>query len=218
MDSEEITYTTGDIAKELQVSRTTIINLVKEFSLEVRKNPKNGYRYFTVEDLHHIREIQERIAKVGKEQALRDWHSPKKVTSEAKKEAQRDRELYIHESETLKQSLALQKQYNDHLSNEIQQLKSMIQGLQSSQISKEQVEQIVLEEFPSAIKDVLTEKDNQIEGLKAQMNRLEEFLSSDRDKALLDALRQSQETQKQMATAMMAESQREKKKWWQFWK
>lgn len=217
MESKEITYTTGDIARELQVSRTTIINLVKEFNLEVRKNPKNGYRYFTVEDLHHIREIQERIGKVGKEQALRDWHGPKKVSSDTRKAVQGDKESYIHESETLKQGLALQKQYNDHLLNEIGQLKSMIQGLQSSQISKEQVEQIVLEEFPSAIKDVLAEKDSQIEELKAQMNRLEEFLSSDRDKALLDALRQSQETQKQMAAAMVAESQREKKKWWKFW-
>jgi hypothetical protein len=46
------------------------------------------------------------------------------------------------------------------------------------------------------------------------MNRLEEFLSSDRDKALLDALRQSQEAQKQMAATLDVGSQREKKKWW----
>ena len=42
------------------------------------------------------------------------------------------------------------------------------------------------------------------------MNRLEEFLSSDRDKALLDALRQSQETQKQMAATLMWEAERKK--------
>jgi hypothetical protein len=48
------------------------------------------------------------------------------------------------------------------------------------------------------------------------MNRLEEFLSSDRDKALLDALRQSQETQKQMAATLMWEAREKKRNGGQF--
>lgn len=58
MNDYEVTYSTGDVAKDLGVSKTTIINLVKEFNLEVRKNPKNGYRFFTTDDLHKVREFK----------------------------------------------------------------------------------------------------------------------------------------------------------------
>lgn len=210
MNDYEVTYSTGDVAKDLGVSKTTIINLVKEFNLEVRKNPKNGYRFFTTDDLHKVREIQERIDKVGKERALEDWNNPK-----TKSNINPVKNVDLKEIETLKEGLTLQEQYNKSLTNEMDFLKEQIRVLQEKQMQKEDFENLIVKELPVALKAALGEKDNEISELKEQLGRIEE-VQSNRDKMLVEALRQSQESHQQLAAGLSQKNNT--KKWWEFWK
>ena len=210
MNDYEVTYSTGDVAKDLGVSKTTIINLVKEFNLEVRKNPKNGYRFFTTDDLHKVREIQERIDKVGKERALEDWNNPK-----TKSNINPVKNVDLKEIETLKEGLTLQEQYNKSLINEMDFLKEQIRVLQEKQMQKEDFENLIVKELPVALKAALGEKDNEISELKEQLGRIEE-VQSNRDKMLVEALRQSQESHQQLAAGLSQKNNT--KKWWEFWK
>jgi len=210
MNDYEVTYSTGDVAKDLGVSKTTIINLVKEFNLEVRKNPKNGYRFFTTDDLHKVREIQRSIDEVGKEKTLRDWNNPK-VKNSIKPANNTD----FEEIETLKKGLTLQEQYNQSLMVEMTELKEQIKNIQSKQMQKEDFEDLIIRELPVALKGALGEKDNQIAELKEQLSRIEE-VQNNRDKMLVEALRQSQESHQQLAAGLS--EKRNAKKWWEFWK
>lgn len=210
MDDQEITYSTGDVAKDLGVSKTTIINLVKEFNLEVRKNPKNGYRFFTTDDLHKVREIQRYIDKVGKERALEHWNNPK-----TKNTINPIENVDLMEVETLKEGLALQQQYSQSLINEVNVLKEQIKSIHETQMQKEDLENLIVRELPSALKEALGEKDNQILELKEQLSRIEE-VQSNRDKILVEALRQSQESHQQLAAGLL--EKKSSKKWWEFWK
>lgn len=210
MNDYEVTYSTGDVAKDLGVSKTTIINLVKEFNLEVRKNPKNGYRFFTTDDLHKVREIQERIDKIGKERALEDWNNPK-----TKSNINPVKNVDLKEIETLKEGLTLQEQYNKSLINEMDFLKEQIKVLQEKQMQKEDFENLIVKELPVALKAALGEKDNEISELKEQLGRIEE-VQSNRDKMLVEALRQSQESHQQLAAGLSQKNNT--KKWWEFWK
>jgi len=210
MNDYEVTYSTGDVAKDLGVSKTTIINLVKEFNLEVRKNPKNGYRFFTTDDLHKVREIQERIDKVGKERALEDWNNPK-----TKSNINPVKNVDLNEIETLKEGLTLQENYNKSLINEMEFLKEQIRVLQEKQMQKEDFENLIVKELPVALKAALGEKDNEISELKEQLGRIEE-VQSNRDKMLVEALRQSQESHQQLAAGLSQKNNT--KKWWEFWK
>lgn len=210
VNDNEVTYSTGDVAKDLGVSKTTIINLVKEFNLEVRKNPKNGYRFFTTDDLHKVREIQNCIEKMGKERALEQWNNPK-----IKNTVNPINNAGLTEVETLKEGLALQQQHSQSLINEINELKEQIKSIQAAQMRKEDFENLIVQELPVALKEALGEKDNQIEELKEHLNRIEN-VQNNRDKMLVEALRQSQEAQQQFAVGL---SERKKlKKWWEFWR
>lgn len=210
MKDYEVTYSTGDVAKELGVSKTTIINLVKEFNLEVRKNPKNGYRFFTTDDLHKVREIQGRIDKVGKERALEDWNNPKTKSS-----INPIKNVDLKEIESLKEGLTVQEQYNKSLINEMDFLKEQIRVLQAKQMQKEDFEDLIIKELPVALKAALGEKDNEISELKEQLGRIEE-VQNNRDKMLVEALRQSQESHQQLAAGLSQKNNA--KKWWEFWK
>nr|WP_282097290.1 MerR family transcriptional regulator [Priestia megaterium] len=210
MNDYEVTYSTGDVAKDLGVSKTTIINLVKEFNLEVRKNPKNGYRFFTTDDLHKVREIQRRIDEIGKEKTLRDWNNPK-VKNSIKPIDNTD----LEEIETLKKGLSLQEQYSQSLIIEMTELKEQIKSIQAKQMQKEDFEDLIIRELPVALKGALGEKDNQIAELKEQLSRIEE-VQNNRDKILVEALRQSQESHQKLAAGLS--EKKNTKKWWEFWK
>ncbi|MED4456140.1 DUF3967 domain-containing protein [Metabacillus fastidiosus] len=56
-----------------------------------------------------------------------------------------------------------------------------------------------------------------IDQLKKQQNYIENVLV-ERDKKLIEALRETQETKKLIAATAESEEQRAKKSWWQFWK
>ncbi|MFS2174262.1 MerR family transcriptional regulator [Priestia megaterium] len=210
MNDYEVTYSTGDVAKDLGVSKTTIINLVKEFNLEVRKNPKNGYRFFTTDDLHKVREIQKSIDEIGKENTLRNWNNPK-VKNSVKPTDSAD----LEEIETLKKGLTLQEKYNQSLIIEMSELKEQIKSIQAKQMQKEDFEDLIIRELPVALKGALGEKDNQIAELKEQLSRIEE-VQNNRDKILVEALRQSQESHQQLAAGLS--EKKNDKKWWEFWK
>ncbi|MED4063167.1 MerR family transcriptional regulator [Priestia megaterium] len=210
MNEYEVTYSTGDVAKDLGVSKTTIINLVKEFNLEVRKNPKNGYRFFTTDDLHKVREIQNSIEEFGKEKTLRDWNNPK-----IKNNMKSSNNANLEEIETLKEGLTLQEQYNQSLIAEMTDLKEQVKNIQLKQLQKEELENLIIRELPVALKGALGEKDNQIAELKEQLSRIEE-VQNNRDKMLVEALRQSQESHQQLAAGLS--EKRNAKKWWEFWK
>lgn len=206
----EVTYSTGDVAKDLGVSKTTIINLVREFNLEVRKNPKNGYRFFTTDDLHKVREIQRSIDQIGKERALEAWNNPK-----IKNTINSIENTDLKEIETLKKGLTLQEQYNQSLMNEMNELKEQMKNIQDTQMHKKDFESLIVKELPLALKEALGEKDNQIAELKEHLNRIEE-VQNNRDKILVEALRQSQESHKQLAAGLS--EKKSSKKWWEFWK
>ncbi|MBT2281188.1 MerR family transcriptional regulator [Priestia megaterium] len=210
MNDNEVTYSTGDVAKDLGVSKTTIINLVKEFNLEVRKNPKNGYRFFTTDDLHKVREIQNCIEKIGKERALEQWNNPK-----IKGTINPIKNIDLTEVETLKEGLVLQQQYSQSLINEVNELKEQIKNIHETQMQKEDLENLIVRELPVALKEAIGEKDNQILELKEQLSRIEE-VQNNRDKILVEALRQSQESQQQLAAGLS--EKKDSKKWWEFWK
>lgn len=194
---EEVQYTSGDIAKDLGLSKTTILNYIKEFNLEVRKNPSNGYRYFTVEDLQQLRDIHKLVQKIGKEQALKEWNLSTRTPIDMGEALESVIEKYKNEEQTLKQALLRQEQVNQAIVSEVAQLKSMVQGISST--SRQDIEEVFLERFPSVMKEVLHEKDQKIEELTKKLGDIEKLVKNDRDTILMEVLRETQETKKEIA-------------------
>ena len=203
---EEVQYTSGDIAKDLGLSKTTVLNYIKEFHLEVRKNPNNGYRYFTVEDLQQLRDIHKLCQKNGKEQALKEWNLSTRTPIDMGEALESVMKKYKEEEQTLKQALNRQEQINQALVSEVAQLKSMVQGISST--SRQDIEEVFLDRFPSVMKEVLQEKDQKIDELKQKLEDVEKLMKNDRDAILLKVLRETQETKKEIAA--MKEEPKEK--------
>lgn len=141
---------------------------------------------------------------------MEDWNNPKTKSS-----INPIKNVDLKEIETLKEGLTVQEQHNKSLINEMNFLKEQIRVLQEKQMQKEDFEDLIVKELPVALKAALGEKDNEISELKEQLGRIEE-VQSNRDKMLVEALRQSQESHQQLAAGLSQKNNA--KKWWEFWK
>jgi DNA-binding transcriptional MerR regulator len=209
-------YTTGEVAQTLRISKTTVINYIKDFNLDICQNPTNNYREFTFEDLQTIKQIHELVKRVGKDQALKEWHTPKAIPKEAGEAIKEAFEGYKQTEQDLKEVFARQDQINQFILSQQQQIITLLNGLPSS--NRKEIESLIVNSLPNAMTEVLNEKAKEIalqrEQEKGELEELKDELKAlrvgieEKDKLVMQLLQELKETKQQVAATQ------EKKGFW----
>lgn len=202
-------YTTGEVAQRLKVSKTTIINYISDFNLDIFQNPMNSYREFTHEDLVQLENIHELVRKVGKDQALKEWNAPKSIPKEAGEVIQEAFEGYKQNEQSIKEMFIRQEQINQLLASQQQQIMHILGNLPAE--NRRAIEGLIVDTLPRALTEALEEKATEIalqrEQDKKEIQELKEELKAIRvateakDKMVMQLLNEIQESRQQTAVS-----------------
>lgn len=173
-------YSTGEVAQRLGVSKTTLINYINDFNLDIHKNPSNNYREFTQEDVQEIERLHALVKRVGREQALKEWHTPHAIPKDAAEVVQEAFEGYKEMEDSLKAVFARQDEINKILATQQQQIITVLNGLPAEH--RKNVESLIVETLPEAIieamedraKEIALEREQEKKELEAIKEELQE--------------------------------------------